>query len=176
MKFFNTVGRMQHQNSNQRIQKEKENPYVLFQVAVQESISNALVAIQDQGSEQPKFPLVLVPFFTLALSTNIKCLSSKIQCFIVFSVFPPFSRKMIIFGNAKPLVQGVIHQTVSFGHQWAQIRVQHLVLGSTTLECEIWSRIEPHQSVTLHILNHIKVLQSNYQTLIWVNPGPNIAL
>ena len=33
---------------------------------------------------------------------------------------------------------------ISFGHWLIQIRVQHLVLGSTTLECNIWSRVESH--------------------------------
>ena len=35
-------------------------------------------------------------------------------------------------------------QTVSFGHRLAHIKVQHLVLDSTTLECNTWSRVEPH--------------------------------
>ena len=41
------------------------------------------------------------------------------------------------------------------------IRVQHLVLSSTTLEYNTWSGVERHQTATLHMLNHIKVLQSN---------------
>ena len=47
MKCFNIAGKMQYQNSNQRIRREEESPFVLLWVAVMVLISNALVAIQD---------------------------------------------------------------------------------------------------------------------------------
>ena len=37
----------------------------------------------------------------------------------------------------------------------------HLVMGWHTLERSIWSRVEPHLTATLHMSNHIKMLQSN---------------
>ena len=43
-------------------------------------------------------------------------------------------------------LQGVPHQTVSFGHWLTYIRVQHLVYGSTTLECNIWSNVVQPQT------------------------------
>ena len=36
------------------------------------------------------------------------------------------------------------HKTVSFDHWLTHIRVQHLVLCSSTLESNTWSRVEPH--------------------------------
>ena len=52
----------------------------------------------------------------------------------------------------------------------------HLI-GGNTLECTIWFWNEPHKTVTLHMLNHIKVLKSNVvhfktkcYTLIWYPP------
>ena len=47
-------------------------------------------------------------------------------------------------GLAIMKLYGKTHQTVSFGHWLSHIRVQHLVLGSTTLECNTWSRVELH--------------------------------
>ena len=37
-------------------------------------------------------------------------------------------------------------------------RVQNLVLSSTTLECNTWSRVKPHYTATLYMLNYMKVL------------------
>ena len=72
---------------------------------------------------------------------------------------------------------------MSFGHWLTRIRVHHLVLGATTLECDIWSRVEPHQTATLPYDFTCKVLQSNVvrprtklHTLICLNPKPNDAL
>ena len=46
----------------------------------------------------------------------------------------------------------VSHWTVSFGHWLTHIRVQHFVSGSTILECDIWSRVEPTlDSNTSHV-------------------------
>ena len=42
------------------------------------------------------------------------------------------------------IIIGVPHWSVSFGHWLTHIKVQHLVSGSTTFECNIWSRVEPH--------------------------------
>ena len=36
--------------------------------------------------------------------------------------------------------RGVPHETVSFGYWLTHIRVQHLILGSTSLDCHTWSR------------------------------------
>ena len=47
------------------------------------------------------------------------------------------------------LYRGLPHQTVSFGHWLTHVTVQHLVLDSTTLECNIWSRVEPNWTATL---------------------------
>ena len=47
MKCFNIAGRMQYQNSNQRILREEESPFVQLWVAAMELILNVLVAIQD---------------------------------------------------------------------------------------------------------------------------------
>ena len=40
--------------------------------------------------------------------------------------------------------RGVPRQNVSFCHWLTHIKVQHLVLGSTTLKCNIWSRVESY--------------------------------
>ena len=47
MKCFNIAGKMQYQNSNQRIRREEESPFVQLWVAVTELTLNVLVAIQD---------------------------------------------------------------------------------------------------------------------------------
>ena len=77
-------------------------------------------------------------------------------------------------------LQGVTHQTISLGHWLTNIRMQHLTLDSTTLECNICSRVQPHQTATLYMLHHMKVLQSNVgqpqtkcHSLMWLNPTPN---
>ena len=61
-----------------------------------------------------------------------------------------------------------------------QIRLYHLVIGLNTLECNIWFWVEPHWTAKLHMLNHIKVLQSivvepkcKCCTLMCVNQWPN---
>ena len=41
------------------------------------------------------------------------------------------------------------------------IRLYHLVIGWHTLECNIWFWNDLHMNATLHMLNHIIVLQSN---------------
>ena len=46
MKCFNIAGKMQHQNSTLRIQREEASPFVQLWVVVMELISNAGVAIQ----------------------------------------------------------------------------------------------------------------------------------
>ena len=45
-------------------------------------------------------------------------------------------------------IGGVPHQTVSFGHWLKHIRVQHLVLGSITLDCNT-SHVKPYKSVAV---------------------------
>ena len=72
--------------------------------------------------------------------------------------------------------RGVPHWTVSFGHWLTHIRVQHLVLSSTKLEFNTWSRVEPNKTATLQMLNYIKVLQSNVVERFDSNPKPGAAL
>ena len=76
-----------------------------------------------------------------------------------------------------------LNQASFQNHIGGSFRVEHLVLGSTTLECNIWSRVEPDKTATLNMLNYMKVLQSNVvqpwtkcYTEMWLNPKPNVAL
>ena len=75
---------------------------------------------------------------------------------------------------------GEPHKIVSFGDWLTHIGVQHLVLGSTTLERNTWFRIEPHKTATLLYDFTSEVLQSDvieiktkFWTLMCVNQWPN---
>ena len=63
------------------------------------------------------------------------------------------------------------------------IRVYHLIISWTTLECNTWSLVEPHKTVTVSYDLTCEVLQSNVvhiktncYTLMWFNQWPNNTL
>ena len=65
---------------------------------------------------------------------------------------------MILYrGNSLDCITG----PVTLGHWLAHIRVHNLVLGSTTLECDTWSRVEPHMTATLLYDLTCEALQSH---------------
>ena len=56
-------------------------------------------------------------------------------------------KQWLYFGTVLEILQSVFAKggpTIDCVIWLAQIRVQHLVSGSTTLECDIWSGVEPH--------------------------------
>ena len=61
--------------------------------------------------------------------------------FMVFEKNGIFGKNFFSIGDT---ISRIPHLTVEFGHWLEHIRVQYLVLCSTTSGGNIWSRVEPH--------------------------------
>ena len=66
--------------------------------------------------------------------------------------FYPHCDKNIFSGVCSYLEYRVVpRETVLFDYWLIHIRVQHLLSGSTTLECDIWSGDELHKTAKLYM-------------------------
>ena len=100
---------------------------------------------------------------------------------------------MMIKQNKMQILIAVLCQTIFFargisvlginGPRKYHIRMNHLVIGWHTFECNIWFRVRSHKSVTFGFgLNHIKLQHFTCKiilkccSLMWSNPRPSVTL